>query len=157
MSSQISPFLQIRPTRGFFSAIALGALLVVGLSACGNKDQDAQEEETSTPVQSAPVVEKPAIKEAPQDQRQELPSFQPTVDEVKQAMQQLVVQKAMTLAPSPQRDAWFASETARFGAARVENCTRAPIGSPSVCQVTVGEKTTTIRILLTRSGWMLVK
>lgn len=149
-------------------AISLACLLVVGLSACGNRGQDPSDEstngqagapslpsqDTSTPGASAPVAAPPPAStprvEAP-------PSFTPTADEVRTAMQQVLVQKAMTMPPSQQRDEWYAAESARFAAIKVGKCSTTPLGTPSVCHIAVGDKTTQVKVLLTRAGWILVK
>ena len=132
-------------------------LLSVGLVACGGKGDD--NEAAPSPSPKAPISA-PAPAPAPPAGTQaapELPVFTPTAAEVREAMQQILVQKAMTMPPSQQRDAWFAAESQRFSAIQVGKCTTAPLGTPSTCHISVGGKTTQIKILLTRAGWMLVK
>lgn len=157
-----------RPLRAI-SLACLACLLMAGLSACGGKDQnqtlpDAVDDRTATgqsgmPGQDRQDTSTPSSAPAPsaKPRVETPPSFTPTADEVRTAMQQILVQKAMTMPPSPQRDQWYAAESARFAAVKVGNCTTAPLGTPSVCHIAVGEKTTQVKVLLTRAGWILVK
>ena len=151
-----SPATLSRRSASFCSALSL-LLLSVGLVACGDKspgNEGAPSLSPKTPISA------PAPAPAPSAGTQaapELPVFTPTAAEVRQAMQQILVQKAMTMPPSQQRDAWFAAESQRFSAIQVGKCTTAPLGTPSTCHISVGGKTTQIKILLTRAGWMLVK
>jgi hypothetical protein len=63
----------------------------------------------------------------------------------------------MTLPATPQRQAWFSQESAKLQAAQVGKCSTAPAGTPSVCFVSIAGKNAQLKILLTRTGWMLVR
>lgn len=160
----------IRPLN-LLRTLSVACLLVVGLSACGDKgagspvassneaggegSNGAGNGQAASPPAASARVE--GVPQSGSAQAEPLPSFTPTADEVRMAMQQILVQKAMTLAPSPQRDEWYAAESARFAAIKVGNCTTAPLGTPSVCHIAVGDKTAQVEILLTRGGWVIVK
>ena len=147
------------------SCIAACAALVL---ACSGGDpappataqpapQPAPQPAAQPPVQ--PSSQQPASQ--PAGQQPSVPvtqmMFSPSVEDVTAAFENALLKSVMSMPDSPQREQWFTSEYARLQTLRVGQCTRAVIGTPVACRVQFSGHVVDVKLLLTKTGWVLTK
>lgn len=95
-------------------------------------------------IQSAPVAAPPSY-------------FSPSGADVQQALADVLVATVSKMPNSPERTKFYQSQVNLLQTLRVNSCTQAPVGQPSVCAGSMGGKGFQIKILLTQGGWVIVK
>lgn len=111
--------------------------------------QDPSLRITQTPtgeriVQSAPAVAPPEY-------------YSPSAVEVQGALADVLVATVGKMPNSPERNKFYQDQANLLQTLRVGECSKAPAGQPVACNIAMGSYQAQIKLLLTQSGWVIVK
>lgn len=95
-------------------------------------------------IQSAPVVAPPAY-------------YSPSHQDVQSALADILVFTVSQMKESPERNQYYQQQANVLQTLKVGQCTQAQIGQPVACNISISGKNLQIKLLLTNTGWAVVK
>lgn len=106
---------------------------------------------------TAPVVQPVADLTAPPTVEVPKEIFAPSAEELQSSFADVLVKTVSEMPDTPERATWYQQQVNILQTLVVHSCTATPVGTPSTCRVTVNNQSTNVNVLLTQSGWVLVK
>ena len=158
-----------------FRPLIVSALIMLGgLTGCDRNSDAPEADEPSAPAASQPADTPSSTSTAPASQpRAAAPSapvtlqsptvevpkevYSPNYDDIQRALAGVLVNTVASMPASPQRDKWYQQEATRLQTIKVSQCSASTPGTPSVCNIEMSGKAMQIKVLLTTSGWVVVK
>lgn len=152
----------------------------VALVSCSSESQDQeqhfdenQNSSIQTPSENQIQRQRPSQPSQPtpqanQNQRREVvrlenpkietrePVFRPSVEDVMGALVDTLVETAINIPQSEERDQWYAQEVGKIENLSVNECSVSRVGTPSECHIVLGGESGVIKLLLTQRGWQIV-
>ena len=140
------------------------------LSACHGKDQSSVISSRPASNNHQPPISKLLVSnEIKQDSKLPLPLqkspiittaiqyYTPNATDVHNAFAKSLIQTVSAMNNTPERTLWYQHQLQNLGSLQVGQCSQSTAGTLSVCHVIFSGYSFDIKLLLTQTGWYLVK
>ena len=83
--------------------------------------------------------------------------YVPTQEEIQRAFADVLAQSVQSMADTPERTQWYQQQANQLQTLKVQQCSGSYAGTASVCNITFAGRAIQVKVMLTTSGWVLVK